>query len=248
MRWPAAAVALAVLAGFAMEWHRTGDLAGAERRDRAATDRQLAAETASVNALARRVSDLQARLDSQPDLATVAKRVQPSVFSIETSDGVGSGFVIGSTGQSAQVVTDYHVVKADWEAGRRQVKVRQEGSPDRTGTVEKVSDASDLAMVQVDGNLPALGKGERPSVGDPVLVVGSPLGLGNSVSSGIVSAFREGFIQFSAPISPGNSGGPVLDREGRVVGVARSKLVGAGAEGLSFAIPIALVCSTVATC
>ena len=161
---------------------------------------------------------------------------------------MGSGFVIGSTGQSAQVVTDYHVVKADWEAGRRQVKVRQEGSPDRTGTVEKVSDASDLAMVQVDGNLPALGKGERPSVGDPVLVVGSPLGLGNSVSSGIVSAFREGFIQFSAPISPGNSGGPVLDREGRVVGVARSKLVGAGAEGLSFAIPIALVCSTVATC
>ena len=105
-----------------------------------------------------------------------------------------------------------------------------------------------VAAAPVPVVLPVLPKGPPPSVGDPVLAVGSPLGLGNSVSSGIVSAFHDGIIQFSAPISPGNSGGPVVDRTGRVVGVARSKLVGDGAEGLSFAIPIALVCSTVATC
>jgi putative serine protease PepD len=85
-------------------------------------------------------------------------------------------------------------------------------------------------------------------VGDSVLVLGAPLGLGGSVSNGIVSAFRDGYIQFSAPIAPGNSGGPLVNLHGQVIGVARSKLVAQGAEGLSFAIPIAIVCTSVSAC
>jgi putative serine protease PepD len=74
------------------------------------------------------------------------------------------------------------------------------------------------------------------------------MGLENSVSSGVVSALRDGMVQFSAPISPGNSGGPVVDLSGRVIGIARSKLVGNGAEGLSFAVPISVVCGVLGTC
>ena len=229
-------------------WLRTGAVGDQVRHDRLALRRELAAERTSLNALAKEVADLESRADAQPDVATVAKRVEASVFTIATSDGLGSGFVAHADASSSVIVTDYHVVKDDWEKGRRGVKIRQEGKPDVSGTIDQVSPGDDLAAVVVPVVLPVLPKGPPPSVGDPVLAVGSPLGLGNSVSSGIVSAFHDGIIQFSAPISPGNSGGPVVDRTGRVVGVARSKLVGDGAEGLSFAIPIALVCSTIATC
>ena len=84
------------------------------------------------------------------------------------------------------------------------------------------------------------------------MAVGSPLGLGSTVTLGVISGFRslEGsdYVQFSAAISPGNSGGPVVDRDGRVIGVARAKLVADGAEGLGFAVPIDTVCSTVLSC
>jgi putative serine protease PepD len=72
------------------------------------------------------------------------------------------------------------------------------------------------------------------------------------VSSGIVSAVRteDGvrYIQFTAPISPGNSGGPVLDAHGKVIGISVAKAIGDGAEGLSFAIPAAVLCSSFDVC
>jgi putative serine protease PepD len=78
------------------------------------------------------------------------------------------------------------------------------------------------------------------------MAVGAPLGLDGSVSIGVVSGFRsiEGsdYIQFSAAISPGNSGGPVVDAQGRVVAVATAKFVAPGAEALSLAIPVQTVC------
>ena len=85
-----------------------------------------------------------------------------------------------------------------------------------------------------------------PDVGTAVLVFGSPEGLEGTVTTGIVSAIRDGFIQFSAPVSPGNSGGPVVDYLGHVIGMTESKIVDQGAEGLSFAIPSSRVCTIVA--
>lgn len=242
-----AAGVAALVAGAAL-WQHTSVVAGESHRATTRSQHEAAAATATANALARRVADLQARLDAQPNVAAVAKRVEASVFTIGTTDGLGSGFVLQSTGSSSLLITNYHVVEDDWKAGRHQVKVRQEGAPDRDGTVEKINEADDLAVVRVAASLPVLSRGGAPAIGDAVLAVGAPLGLGNSVSTGIVSAFRDGLIQFSAPISPGNSGGPVVDSGGHVIGVARSKFVGEGAEGLSFAIPIALVCSTAVTC
>ncbi|MER3452182.1 MAG: serine protease [Acidimicrobiia bacterium] len=182
----------------------------------------------------------------------MAKEVGRSVFTIESPSGLGSGFVVRSDGATSILVTNFHVVADEWVNGRRTVTVRQE---DRTyeGRVSSVAPGDDLALIEVAVGLPALERASgEPAVGDPVLVVGSPLGLGGTVASGIVSAIRnEGgvrYIQFSAPISPGNSGGPVVDRRGRVVGIAVAKAVAPGAEGLSFAIPVGRVCDALGVC
>ena len=84
----------------------------------------------------------------------------------------------------------------------------------------------------------------RCEVGEPSSWSGLPYGYGGTVSTGVVSAIRDRYVQFSAPVSPGSSGGPVLDADGRVIGVAAAKVEGPGAEGLSFAIPIWRVCQT----
>lgn len=218
------------------------------RASLSALDRRLKAETAASNGLSARLGALEARLNSQPDPAAVARQVAASVFTVEVSGALGSSFVMSSADGSSSLVTNYHVVEGAWTAGRKQVKLRQEGR-ELDGTIDRVSKGDDLAVVKVAAPLPPLAKAvDAPGVGDPVLVVGAPLGLGGTVSNGIVSALRDGYIQFSAPIGPGNSGGPVVNLRGQVIGVARSKLVAEGAEGLSFAIPISIVCTSVSVC
>lgn len=247
------AIAAALGLGIASLW-LAHDARRSARDDRRALDRlerRIAqAErraTSADRSLGRRLGVVETQLRAAPSPAEVARRVAPSVFTIESDGGLGSSFVIHSEAGTSVLVTNFHVVADGWVNGRRTVRVRQE---DRTyeGRVTTVAAADDLALVEVAVALPALVPSDtEPTVGDPVLVVGSPLGLGGTVASGIVSAFRtEGgvrYLQFSAPISPGNSGGPVVDRRGRVVGVATAKAVAAGAEGLSFAIPIARVCA-----
>jgi putative serine protease PepD len=84
------------------------------------------------------------------------------------------------------------------------------------------------------------------------MAVGSPLGLAGSLSIGVVSGYRSidgsDYVQFSAPISPGNSGGPVVDGQGRVVALAAAKFEGAGVEALSLAIPVQTVCTMLVSC
>lgn len=209
-------------------------------------DQRLSAQQAATNALAKRVGALQ---NQTADPATVARVVLASVYTIETPDGLGSGWVVGRTGGSSIIITDYHVVQSVWTGtGARTVQVKH-GTTTLTGTITKVDAGDDLAAITVDTALTPLSPATSGAmIGDEVFVVGSPLGLSGTVSNGIVSAFRNGLIQFSAPISPGDSGGPVVNQLGRVIGVAESKLVGSGVEGLSFAIPITTVCSTVTTC
>jgi putative serine protease PepD len=209
-------------------------------------DQRLAAQAAATNALAHRVGDLESK---SPDVVAVAKLVRASVYTIDTPDGLGSGWVVSSAGGSSVVVTDYHVVQSVWTgSSAHTVQVKQEGK-NLTGTITKVDTGDDLAVVTVTQTLTALARATgEATIGDAVVVVGSPLGLSGTVATGIVSSFRSGLIQFSAPISPGDSGGPVVNQQGQVIGVAESKLVGSGVEGLSFAIPITTVCSTVATC
>ena len=147
------------------------------------------------------------------------------------------------------MVTNFHVVAEAFNAGEVAVHLRQ-GDLTIEGTIAQVQPSEDLAIVHIAERFPALQAAiGRPQVGDTVMSVGSPLGLGGSVSLGVISGYRsvEGadYVQFSAAISPGNSGGPVLDRHGSVVAVAAAKFTGTGVEALSLGIPVETVCTLV---
>jgi S1-C subfamily serine protease len=161
----------------------------------------------------------------------------------------GSGFVIDSDGH---LLTNNHVV-----AGANNISV-QLGDSEKTydATVVGRDPATDLALLKIDAPSDqlhplALGDSSKAAVGDPVVAIGNPFGLDRTVTSGIVSALQRqiqapnGFsisnvIQTDAAINPGNSGGPLIDAEGRVVGINSQIETGGGGGnvGIGFAIPI----------
>ena len=190
--------------------------------------------------------------DRPPDsIAGVAAAVMASVVSVSAGDGTGSGFVISADGY---VVTNHHVVR---DAGT--IELAFSDGTSEVAEVVGTSPSYDLAVLLVDRDdlVPVvLGDSARVAVGDPVVAIGSPLGLEGTVTSGIVSALdrpvtaggrgEQAFInalQTDAAINPGNSGGPLVDARGRVVGVNSAiATLGfggtTGSIGLGFAIPI----------
>jgi putative serine protease PepD len=192
-------------------------------------------------------------------IAGIAKRVLPSVVSIEVSgggeEGTGSGFVVRSDGY---LLTNNHVVAPAANGGQMRVVFNDESS--LAGTIVGRDPTADIAVVKVDKKgMPALtlGRSADIAVGDPVVAIGSPLGLAGTVTSGIVSALDRpvvaggedgtdqtviSAIQTDAAINPGNSGGPLVNTAGDVVGIdsAIAQLPGSksGSIGLGFAIPI----------
>jgi len=241
-------VVLLSLAGALLVGAPLTGIALAMRRQQA-TVAALAAERRSIAELEGRVRSLEAQTNTQVDWSTIARAVQPSIFTVVTEHGLGSGWVARTGAGGSDVVTNFHVVAEALNAGNVAVHLRQ---GDRTiqGTITQMDPNDDLAIIHIAERSPALHTAiERPQLGDTVMAVGSPLGLGGSVSLGVISGFRsvEGgdYIQFSAPISPGNSGGPVLDRHGSVVAVAAAKFTGTGVEALSLAIPVATACTMV---
>lgn len=170
----------------------------------------------------------------------IASRAFKSVVYIyvETSENgaiQASGFVVGK----GKVATNYHVVE-DFVSGF--VEPMQAGRHQIRG-VDAVDEDSDLAVLSVQGdispNLP-LGTSRSLQVGDRVYAVGNPRGMRGTFSDGIVSALREAegqdWIQVTAPVSEGSSGGPILDGEGRVIGVATAILE--DGQNLNFAVPV----------
>jgi putative serine protease PepD len=195
-----------------------------------------------------------------PDsVAGVVQETMPSLVTIlihnRNQDGNGSGFVISNDGY---VVTNEHVAMAGGPNADLRV-VFSDGSTERAKLVG-ASAESDIAVLKVDRTgLPPVtfGDSDRVVVGDPVIAVGAPLGLQNTVTTGVVSAVDRpvaggrndpsvfAAIQTDAPINPGNSGGALLDGGGRVIGVntaiytVKSSDDGTGGSiGLGFAIPV----------
>jgi putative serine protease PepD len=211
---------------------------------------------ARVSALQRQVRDLK-EIDTklatriaadQPDISKISDKVSPSVFTIEAGNSLGSSWVASSSQTGSDLVTNFHVVAQLWDAGGRTVTVANPSGVSQ-GTITSVSVASDLALIHISTRVPALRiTTTKAQIGDPIVVFGSPLGLSGTVTSGIVSAYRteQGveYLQFSAPVSPGSSGGPVVDHNARVLGVTTQKAVETGAEGLGFAIQSKDVCKT----
>ena len=164
----------------------------------------------------------------------------------QTQQGLGSGVVITADGY---ILTNNHVID-----GADDVKVSIGESTKRYVAKVVGHDAfADIAVLKIEatGLTPAVfGDSEQLQVGDVVLAIGNPFGVGQSVSRGIVSALSRGvgigviedFIQTDAAINPGNSGGALLDTEGRVVGINTAILSQSGGfAGVGFAIPINLV-------
>lgn len=171
--------------------------------------------------------------DETPELPFAARR---------PFHGQGTGFIIASDGL---LLTSAHVV-----AGARRITVRMSDQRQFRATVVGSDPTTDVAVLRVDArHLPVvrLGQASQLQVGDPVVVIGSPFGLEQSVSHGIVSAKGRalpGFaavphIQTDAPVNPGHSGGPLLDAGAAVVGLnSQIYTLSGGYEGLSFAVPI----------
>jgi serine protease Do len=191
------------------------------------------------------VSSLAVALSSpvaaQIPVPRIVQRAGPAVVSLKTYDADGSELLMGSGFilTDGRIVTNAHVVEG---AARAEVFDAEGRLMGTASHAEALSTAVDLAV------LPRLGTPRNtvrlarhaPSVGEEVVAIGSPEGLTNTVSNGIVSAYRdvEGqrMMQITAPLSEGSSGGPVLNRRGEVVGV--SVAVFEAGQNLNFAVPL----------
>jgi S1-C subfamily serine protease len=169
----------------------------------------------------------------------------------------GSGFVYSSSGL---IVTNDHVVH-----GASKIEVVFANGDRAPGRIFSEDRAADLALVQVDhyAKLPppvTFGSSKEVQQGEWAIAIGEPYALKQTVTVGVVSGFNRnetiggaagepqafrGLLQTSAPINPGNSGGPLVDLDGRVIGINQS--VARPAQGIGFAIPVDMVKSTVAT-
>jgi tetratricopeptide (TPR) repeat protein len=179
---------------------------------------------------------------SGAELPTLVKKIQPAVVTVVTYDinhevkGIGTGFFVDRKGR---LITNYHVIKGGYaievQAGN--------GAKYPVRAIVAENQGSDLVKLRVD-----IPRGDYrkvdvvqilPDIAERVVVVGSPMGLEQTVSAGIVSAVRDlpgvgTFFQISAPISRGSSGSPVVNMDGKVIGVA-SFIVGPG-QNLNFAV------------
>jgi putative serine protease PepD len=234
---------LMLLAGWQM-WRLDGR--NAELAAGLATERDRAA------ALTDRTDRLEKQLAGVFDPEAISSAVLPSVFRVGAGDFTGTAFSVGDAGRDkANLLTNFHVVESIWESGRRRV-VLERGKDEVTATIVKINRGKDLALLRADRDI----KGLTPAPADvkpgqQILVVGAPLGLEDSVTTGVVSAYRPDdedaqSIQFDAPINPGNSGGPVVNARDEVVGVATAKA--RDAEGIGLAVSIKTACATFDVC
>src|SRR5581483_8168951 len=168
---------------------------------------------------------------------------------VQTQEALGSGFVIDKAGH---IVTNYHVV-----AGAKSVQVSFSNHESLKATIVGSDPTTDLAVLRVNAGARALtpltlGDSDRVQVGDQVVAIGNPFGLSRTATAGIVSALQrqitspnqytiDHVIQTDAAINHGNSGGPLLDMQGRVIGVNAQIDTGNTGEqgnvGIGFAIP-----------
>ena len=180
-----------------------------------------------------------------PQFAQLFGEVWPE-YRERVERSLGSGIIYDVHGH---IVTNYHVI-----ARAEEIQVQLKDGRAAPATLVGVDRDTDLAVLKIDlGTLPImpLGRSDHLRVGEPVLAIGNPLGLGQTVTQGIVSATGRGqlgvttfenFIQTDAAINFGNSGGALVDATGKLVGL-NSAIAGrqAGIEGIGFAIPVDLV-------
>lgn len=187
----------------------------------------------------------------------IAKRVGPSIvgiscttqtqsyFGVQTGTSSGSGIIISADGK---IMTNYHVI-----SGGTDIKVKLNTGNEYDATVIGGDEKTDVAVIQIKANeelhVATLGNSDEVEVGSKAVAIGNPLAseLFGTVTQGVISGVNRtitvgqrdmNLIQTDAAISPGNSGGALINKYGEVIGINSVKLVSDNAEGLGFAIPI----------
>lgn len=200
----------------------------------------------SVTGKARKVADDDDNgLDPNDPFSEFFKRFGPQLQMPQQPrimHGLGSGFIISPDGL---ILTNAHVVD-----GAQEVVVKLTDRREFKAKVLGIDKQSDIAVIRIDAkNLPTvqIGDPSRVKVGQPVLAIGSPYGFDNTATAGIISAKSRSlpddnyvpFIQTDVAVNPGNSGGPLFDLNGQVIGI-NSQIYSqtGGFQGLSFSIPI----------
>ena len=231
-----------------------------EETKTAAVEKTVAAPTtASVTEAAPNKPESNAKISDARNTPAVrvARMVGPAVVGITNkavahdifnrtfeTEGVGSGVIFRNDGY---IITNNHVI-----AGAKEIIVSLSDGNTVNGTLIGTDEMTDIAVVKVDAkNLPTaeLGDSDEVVVGEPAIAIGNPMGLEfqGSVTVGVISALnrtldlndrRVKLFQTDAAISPGNSGGALVNADGEVIGINSAKLATNGVEGMGFAIPI----------
>lgn len=243
-------------------------LRSAAQSDRDSASQQLAALKADlaeqVSALGSKLSD-QAKQLSQvlasapPNWRAVAQAVAASVVLVKCADSTGSGFAVklGALpgGYQSAILTNAHVVRGCAVGSTGEVSYVRDNrtTPALLANMAyQPDDNKDIALLLSKERVPALAAGPRPQQGDPVATMGFPLGLPSNFTTGVVShVYDDGWIQTNAPISAGNSGGPLMDDKGRVLGITTWSIVYTPeaeprpTQNLNFAEPLSNACGFV---
>lgn len=151
-------------------------------------------------------------------LETVVSRVEPTVVTVASGSSIGSGFVFKS---GNYILTNHHVV-----ANHKSILLTLQNGETRRATIVKSDRAVDIAVLRAQGSeLPvaAFGDSAKLKPGQTVFAIGSPLNLNGTVTNGIISSLRQTklltLIQTNTALNPGNSGGPLFDQSGRIIGI-----------------------------
>ncbi|HEV7961019.1 MAG TPA: S1C family serine protease [Actinoplanes sp.] len=205
--------------------------------------------TAALHTQTVKGDQLEKGLASMFDPEAVSSNVLPSVFRVRAGNFTGTAFSIGGKAANGQsnLLTNFHVVQSVFDAGVKKVSLER-GKTTIDATIVKVDRNQDLALLRANKKIEGLAAATATvKPGQPVVVAGAPLGLDDTVTSGVISAYRPddpggAVIQFDAAINPGNSGGPVVNANEEVIGLATAKA--RDAEGIGLAVPIKTACDT----
>ncbi|MEV1057064.1 trypsin-like peptidase domain-containing protein [Micromonospora chalcea] len=224
----------------------------------AAADKRMAegqgADASRLDGLEQRAGSLEKQAGAAFNPEAVASAVLPSVFRVRAGQFTGTAFAVGKapSGGGTTLLTNFHVVESVFTAGERKVFLERKDQRFEATIIATDKD-KDLAQLRTTAKFAGLVAASDPvRSGQQIIVVGAPLGLQDSVTTGVVSAFREDergggpVIQFDAPINPGNSGGPVINGAKEVVGIATAKA--RNAEGIGLAVPIKTACDRFRLC
>ncbi len=234
------------------------DAAAPSRAPTSASPAVVSTTTLSINEIYRRSAPGVVQIRSTSSGKTGTDPFFGTPFSQPSQQALGSGFVLDKAGH---IVTNYHVVQ-----GASKIEVSFSNQTSHGATIVGSDPSTDLAVLKVDAPVRALtplplGNSDEAQVGDQVVAIGNPFGLDRTATAGIISAIQRritapnGFsidhaLQTDAPINHGNSGGPLLDAHGEVVGVNSQIETGGNAAegnvGIGFAVPANTVKNVVA--